>query len=459
MTKQTAGSFDICVVGAGVAGAPMAAYLAANGFKVAIIEKDMREQDRIVGELMQPGGVTQLREMGLGHVLEGFDAQTITGYALFLRDQHFSITYPEQQTGRGLRNGKMLQAMRNHLYTLDNITIIEGTAVSLIEDNQKVLGIQYIPKGTDSTAEISATLTIVCDGMFSSFREALADTTKKVSSYFLGLVLHDCVLPFPNHGHVIAAEPSPVLVYPISSTETRVLIDFPTAQAPRKGQELTQYLRDKIGPQMPADIQPSYYKAVEEGKFKVMPNHLIPAKPKLKPGAVLVGDSLNMRHPLTGGGMTVALTDVHHLGNKLIAIKDDFSTESINAAISDFYESRHAENASINILADALYGVMSDPDLKEACYTYLQQGGKNSSIPLSLLSAINRDSNKLIQHFFAVAVHGAKQIILPYPTPWNIGRSYRMIKNAVHIISPLVLDQKPGPFTRATFRMADKVFS
>jgi squalene monooxygenase len=169
MTKQTAGSFDICVVGAGVAGAPMAAYLAANGFKVAIIEKDMREQDRIVGELMQPGGVTQLREMGLGHVLEGFDAQTITGYALFLRDQHFSITYPEQQTGRGLRNGKMLQAMRNHLYTLDNITIIEGTAVSLIEDNQKVLGIQYIPKGTDSTAEISATLTIVCDGMFSSF--------------------------------------------------------------------------------------------------------------------------------------------------------------------------------------------------------------------------------------------------------------------------------------------------
>ncbi|MCW3125761.1 MAG: squalene monooxygenase, partial [Bacteroidetes bacterium] len=161
----------------------------------------------------------------------------------------------------------------------------------------------------------------------------------------------------------------------------------------------------------------------------------------------------------TGGGMTVALTDVHHLGDKLIVIKDNFTTENINEAIAAFYETRYAENASINILADALYGVMSDDDLKEACYTYLQQGGKKSSIPLSLLSAINRDSSMLLKHFFAVAIHGARQIIQPNPSPANIGRSYRMIKNAVHIISPLVLNQKPGPFTRATFRVAEKVFA
>src|SRR4051812_17350577 len=242
--------YDICIVGAGVAGAPMAAYLAGHGFRVAIVEKDLREQDRIVGELMQPGGVTQLREMGLDHVLDGFEAQTITGYALFLRDQHFAIEYPDHQTGRGLRNGKMLQAMRAHLRTYSNIDLIEGTAVNLIETDRKITGLKYIPKGSENTADISASLTIVCDGMFTSFRDTLSDTTKTVSSHFLGLVLHDCVLPFPNHGHVIAAEPSPVLIYPISSTETRVLIDFPTAQAPRKSEELTTYLRDKVGAQL-----------------------------------------------------------------------------------------------------------------------------------------------------------------------------------------------------------------
>ncbi|MBS1617573.1 MAG: FAD-dependent oxidoreductase [Bacteroidetes bacterium] len=451
--------FDICVIGAGVAGASIAAYLGRHGFRVAVVEKDMREQDRIVGELMQPGGVTQLQEMGLGQALEGYDAQEITGYALFLRDQHFSIEYPGAQTGRGLRNGKLLQALRAELLAQKNITVLEGNAVSLTEADCVISGVQYIPKGADTTATVNAALTIVCDGMFSAFREKLSDTTKTVSSYFLGLLMKDCELPFPGHGHVIAAEPSPVLVYPVSSEETRVLIDFPSDQAPRKGEELTHYLRETIGSQMPKEIQPAYYRAVEEGKFRVMPNHLIPANPRLKAGAVLVGDSLNMRHPLTGGGMTVALTDVHNLADRLIAIRETFAQEQIEAAVAAFYETRYAANASINILADALYKVMSDPDLKEACYSYLQQGGKKSEVPLSLLSAINRDSNKLIQHFFAVAVHGAKRIILPHPTPANISRSYRMIRNAVHIISPLVLSQRPGMFTRATFSVAEKVFA
>lgn len=458
MENQTNGDYDICIVGAGVAGASMAAYLGNKGFNVVVVEKDMREQDRIVGELMQPGGVTQLREMGLGHVLDGYDAQEITGYALFMRDQHFSIEYPEAQTGRGLRNGKLLQQMRAGLLSHSHIDVIEGTAVSLLENPDKITGVQFIPKGSDNSYKVHAKLTIVCDGMFSAFREKLADTSKTVSSYFLGLIMHDCQLPFPNHGHVIAAEPLPVLVYPVSGTETRVLIDFPADHPPRKGEELSHYLSDKIGPQMPESIRPSYYRAVEEGKFKVMPNHLIPAKPNVKPGAVLVGDSLNMRHPLTGGGMTVALTDVHHLGDKLIAIQNDFSDENIGEAIASFYKNRYAQNASINILADALYKVMSDKDLKEACYSYLRQGGNKASVPLSLLSAINRDSNKLLRHFFAVAIHGVRHIILPRPSPANIGRSYRMIRNAVHIISPLVLNQKPGVITRTTFTVADMVF-
>jgi squalene monooxygenase len=455
---QQADSYDICIVGAGVAGATMAAYLADHDFSVAVVERDMREQDRIVGELMQPGGVTQLREMRLEHVLDGYDAQPITGYALFLRDRHFSIEYPAAETGRGLRNGKLLRQMRAHLLSHSYITMIEGTVVSLIQDSDTISGVQYIPKGADNSREIRASLTIVCDGMFSSFRSTLAETTKRVSSYFLGLLLHDCELPFPGHGHVIAADPLPVLVYPVSSTETRVLIDFPADHPPHKGDELSQYLREKIGPQLPIQIQPSYYRAISEGKFKVMPNHLIPAKPKQKSGAVLLGDSLNMRHPLTGGGMTVALTDVHHLGDKLIEIRNRFSRENIDLAVESFYQKRNAQNASINILADALYGVMSDSDLKEACYSYLQQGGKKSDIPLSLLSALNRDSNKLLRHFFAVAVHGVRRILLPMPSPANLGRSYTMIKNAVRIVSPLVLNQNPGPVTRATFRVANKVF-
>ncbi|MCI43861.1 squalene monooxygenase-like, partial [Trifolium medium] len=43
----------------------------------------------------------------------------------------------------------------------------------------------------------------------------------------------------------------------------------------------------------------------------------MPASPYPTPGALLMGDAFNMRHPLTGGGMTVALSDIVVLRNLL----------------------------------------------------------------------------------------------------------------------------------------------
>ena len=53
------------IVGAGVLGSAMAAVLARDGRRVTIIERDLREPDRIVGELLQPGGYRALKELGL----------------------------------------------------------------------------------------------------------------------------------------------------------------------------------------------------------------------------------------------------------------------------------------------------------------------------------------------------------------------------------------------------------
>ncbi len=454
--------YDICIVGAGIAGATMAAYLGRQGKRIAVVEKSMAERDVIIGELLQPGGVVKLREMGLDQVLEGFDAQPVKGYALFMNGENFQIAYPKENgetvTGRGFRNGKFLQTIRREMLKHPNVSVFEGTVTELTEDDGKVTGVKYLAKEDKEESTISAHVTLVCDGMFSAFREKLSENEKKVSSYFLGLILKDCNLPYPNHGHVIVAKPSPCLVYPISSTETRMLIDFPWAEAPRKSPELTEYLNNTIAPQLPKEILPSFNAAVEEGKFKVMPNHLIPAKPLFKAGVVLLGDSLNMRHPLTGGGMTVAFTDVQNLGTKLAGIQNFADTEAVDAAVKEFYRTRHKQNATINILADALYGVMSDEDLKEACYTYLKQGGTYAAEPISILSAVSRDEDMLLRHFFSVALHGAKNIMWPYPTVKRFKRSWQMMGHAVNIVSPLVMNEKPGPLVRYALNMGKAIF-
>lgn len=82
-------------------------------------------------------------------------------------------------------------------------------------------GVQY--KSADRQLRTArGHLTIVCDGMYSSFRKQLADQLNvKHPSYFVGLILRNQTLPFPNHGHVVLAKPSPILFYPIASNEVR----------------------------------------------------------------------------------------------------------------------------------------------------------------------------------------------------------------------------------------------
>ena len=56
---------DVIVIGAGVVGTAAAVTLAKLGHKVKVIERDMTEPDRIVGELMQPGGIRALLQLGM----------------------------------------------------------------------------------------------------------------------------------------------------------------------------------------------------------------------------------------------------------------------------------------------------------------------------------------------------------------------------------------------------------
>ena len=57
---------DLVVVGSGILGSAMAASLARDGRRVTVIERDLRQPDRIVGELLQPGGRRALKALGLG---------------------------------------------------------------------------------------------------------------------------------------------------------------------------------------------------------------------------------------------------------------------------------------------------------------------------------------------------------------------------------------------------------
>lgn len=56
---------DVVIVGAGILGSAIATTFARQGRGVILLEKSWKQPDRIVGELLQPGGVDALQKLGL----------------------------------------------------------------------------------------------------------------------------------------------------------------------------------------------------------------------------------------------------------------------------------------------------------------------------------------------------------------------------------------------------------
>ncbi len=88
-------------------------------------------------------------------------------------------------------------------------------------------------------------------------------------------------------------------------------MDVPGEKLPQQGDgSLASYLLQTVAPQVPQQLQPAFEEAIHAGRMRSMQNKQMPAAPLHCPGALLLGDAFNMRHPLTGGGMTVGTSPV-----------------------------------------------------------------------------------------------------------------------------------------------------
>nr|AEJ79818.1 squalene epoxidase [Eleutherococcus senticosus]AEJ79819.1 squalene epoxidase [Eleutherococcus senticosus] len=447
--EHIAGSTDVIIVGAGVAGSALAYTLAKDGRRVHVIERDLTEQDRIVGELLQPGGYLKLIELGLEDCVNEIDAQRVFGYALYMDGKSTRLSYPLEKfhadvAGRSFHNGRFIQRMREKAASIPNVRMEQGTVTSLVEKKGTIKGVQYKTKDGQELSAF-APLTIVCDGCFSNLRRSLCNPKVEVPSCFVGLILEDIDLPYINHGHVILADPSPILFYKISSTEIRCLVDVPGQKVPSiSNGDLANYLKTVVAPQVPKELYKSFIAAVDKGNIRTMPNRSMPADPHPTPGALLLGDAFNMRHPLTGGGMTVALSDIVLIRDLLRPLRDLRDSSTLCKYLESFYTLRKPVASTINTLAGALYKVFcASPDkarqeMRNACFDYLSLGGICSQGPIALLSGLNPRPVSLFLHFFAVAIYGVGRLLIPFPSPTRMWLGARLVSGASGIIFPII---------------------
>lgn len=448
--------WDLIVVGAGVAGAAFAYREGRDGRRVLLLERDLSQPDRIIGELLQPGGYLKLKELGLQGCVEGIGAQKVKGYVMYKDGREAKIGYPtegypEDVAGRSFHHGRFIMRLRQAAAAQPSVTVRQGVVKRLVndqggdwEEGEVVTGVRY--KAADGQEVVArAHLTVVCDGMYSTLRTKLAVPDIKLPSYFVGVLLKGVSLPHPGHGHVMLCQPSPVLFYPISDKEVRCLVDYPGPKLPSATNgDLQRYLLEVVGPQVPDSLKPAYEEAIKKGRVRSMQNKQIYSQPLHQPGALLLGDAFNMRHPLTGGGMTVALADTNLLCDMLRPLPDLTNPARTADATAAFYVRRKPISATINTLANALYKVFcasedkAHEEMRQACFDYLQLGGVYSAGPISLLSGLNPRPSVLVAHFFMVALFGVGRLLWPRPTLRGVAMGLRLLYSASCIIFPII---------------------
>ncbi len=96
------------------------------------------------------------------------------------------------------------------------------------------------------TQSVQADLTIVADGCFSKFRKDFISSSVTVSSYFAGTIMHNCPQHKSGYAEIILTSFGPVLVYQISSTATRILVDIQG----KWPSDICMFMKEEIAPQL-----------------------------------------------------------------------------------------------------------------------------------------------------------------------------------------------------------------
>jgi squalene monooxygenase len=352
-------------------------------------------------------------------------------------------------------HGRFIQNLRQSATNTKNVTVKEMTVMRLLTEDtsDKVIGVIAAVKD-QKQEKIYAPLTLVADGIFSKFRREFTDRQTNVMSHFVGFLIHDFELPYSQKGFVAIAKPSPILMYQIAPHDTRVLVDVP-GELPKVGTgELKKYMEEVVCPQLPVNMQKKFMDALQTERLRPMPSGFLPPALNQRDGTILLGDALNVRSPLTGGGMTVALEDVLTCRELLSKeyVPSFTETELILQAMDAFHWKRKRYSSVINVLAMALYSVFSaqTPDmmvLQKGCFEYFKRGGSCVTGPITLLAGMNQSPVSLIYHFFSVAFYSMRIMfrdggVVQFPR--NIVRSFTVFYAACVTIVPFLWGELKG---------------
>lgn len=318
---------DFGIVGAGPAGLALALALVRSGARVTVIEKSRSFERDFRGEILQPGGLAVLDQLGVlagarrrgDHRHDRFQlrqrdrALLDIDYGRLPEPYNYLLSIPQQH---------VLAELLAQCRAYEGFEYVEGTRVTgLIEKDGAVVGLQA--DGNLGAITVRAHCVIGADGRFSKVRRLANIDTVRIDLFDFD------VLWFKLPGGPPSSATPQVQIFRDSGNPTIVYRSWPDRvqvgwTLPHRGyQEVARRGIEAVKAEIARAIPP-YAEQVHAGIRTLGDLSLLDvfaggAQTWVKDGLVLIGDAAHTHSPLGAQGINLALQDAALLHPVLIA--------------------------------------------------------------------------------------------------------------------------------------------
>lgn len=313
--------FDVVIVGARCAGSPLAALLARQGVRVALIERAKFPRDTLSTHIFEAPGINLLTRLGVQDRVHATGAEPIR--QLDLRQDEFAATVEPR-----LRPGDIGGAMSVRRFLLDPIlaeaaqdagaVVMMETAVTGLVQNGRVTGVRVSAGGSER--EFSARLVVGADGRNSTVAKLIGARKYHVvpSERFL------------YWGFFEGADPGPIPELVFHHWDGRVVVACPADSGLYQVIVIPDH---RLLPQFRADLERAFMDqaracapvaeklvgARRVGKLLGIVRWQSFFRESAGPGWALVGDAGQFKDPTPGQGMTDAFRQAEAMAPAIAA--------------------------------------------------------------------------------------------------------------------------------------------
>jgi 2-polyprenyl-6-methoxyphenol hydroxylase-like FAD-dependent oxidoreductase len=321
---------DVVIVGAGIAGASIAAVLARGGLEVLLLERQRTYRDRVRGEYVAPWGVLEARTVGLEAVIRGARAV----------DARYSVPYDElvapsaAETAKsdastilpGVRgppcasHPQVCQALAGEAVRL-GAALVSGVGEVRVQAGARP-SVTYL-NGTE--VQVRPRLVIGADGRASTVRrQSGIHITKASATHVIAGLLVEGASRWPGDQYSIGVEGDlQFYVFPQGGGRLRLYTCHSNDQSARwAGRAGPQHFLQAFARlrSIPAalglgDVAPA-------GPCATFSGEQTWCEEPYADGVVLLGDAGGYDDPVDGQGLSLALRDVRQLSELLLATGD-----------------------------------------------------------------------------------------------------------------------------------------